>query len=385
MKQYEAMLKILRRVVKKMAEFKGSILELNNKKAVVMTDKCDFITIKRTPEMYLGQQLTFKESSVAKSYKINGFVGKVTAIAAVFVLALFSVLYFQVIYPSNVYAYIDVDINPSMEFTVNKASKVVEVKALNSDAQKLLKELHLKKIPVRTAITEVIESSKKMGFISTEKNNKVLVSVALKKIDRTPSSEEEKALTNLLSDIEKINVNVGDQTLQPKVLQVNPEERKAAEKNNISMGRYKLYEDIKKTDASLTIDKAKKERVADMLDKAETKNKNKLDKKTKSRDKSGKANQGNSSPNNKNTQNKKTYDTNVVEENNNNVKEHYKNSDNNTGKKSTEKKNTDNRNKEKDVFNGKKPDKASEKDFSSVRPKNVQPPKTYKNKPNNSK
>ena len=342
-----------------MAEFKGSILELNNKKAVVMTDKCDFITIKRTPDMFLGQQLTFKETSEAMFCKTNRYLWKVAGLAAVFVLALFSVLYFQVFYPVSVYAYIDLDINPSMEFSVDKYSKVLEVKALNSDAQKLLKDLDLEEIPVKKAIFEVIESSKNMGFISTEKSNKVLVSASLKKTDSTNAVEEDKALSDILSEIENINVKVGQKNLQPEVLKVDPEVRKAAVKNNISMGRYKLYEDIKKTDPSLTIEKAKKERVSDMLDKAETKTKNKPIKKNNSEGKPEK-------DTNKNSNN----DVKTNKGNDSKINEH---------RDASAKKN-----KAKDVFNNQKPDKPSEKGSPGGQQKKEQPPKTDRNKPNNS-
>ena len=75
-----------------MAEFKGSILELNNKKVIVMTDKCDFITIKRTPDMYLGQQLTFSEAK--SSMRTGGYIrNNITFAAGILVLALLSVLY----------------------------------------------------------------------------------------------------------------------------------------------------------------------------------------------------------------------------------------------------------------------------------------------------
>ncbi len=259
-----------------MAEFKGSILELNNKKVIVMTDKCDFITIKRTPDMYLGQQLTFSEAK--SSMRTGGYIrNNITFAAGILVLALLSVLYLQVFNSGNAFAYIDLDINPSMEFAVDDASRVLSVKALNSDAVPLLKELELKDMPVKAAIAKVLDSSTTSGYISPGKINEVLISAALESAKNSSAADKEKTLSVILSDIESLSIKVGTEDLHPKVLKVAPQVRKEAAENNISMGRYELYKEITKTDKDITIEKAKTEHISKMLDKAVPKNTEKKD------------------------------------------------------------------------------------------------------------
>ncbi len=259
-----------------MAEFKGSILELNNKKVIVMTDKCDFITIKRTPDMYLGQQLTFSEAK--SSMRTGGYIrNNITFAAGILVLALLSVLYLQVFNSGNAFAYIDVDINPSMEFAVDNASRVLSVKALNSEAVPLLKELELKDMPVKAAIAKVLDSSTTSGYISPGKINEVLISAALESAKNSSAADKEKTLSVILSDIESLSIKVGTEDLHPKVLKVAPQVRKEAAENNISMGRYELYKEITKTDKDITIEKAKTEHISKMLDKAVPKNTEKKD------------------------------------------------------------------------------------------------------------
>lgn len=259
-----------------MAEFKGSILELNNKKVIVMTDKCDFITIKRTPDMYLGQQLTFSEAK--SSMRTGGYIrNNITFAAGILVLALLSVLYLQVFNSGNAFAYIDLDINPSMEFAVDDASRVLSVKALNSEAVPLLKELELKDMPVKAAIAKVLDSSTTSGYISPGKINEVLISAALESAKNSSAADKEKTLSVILSDIESLSIKVGTEDLHPKVLKVAPQVRKEAAENNISMGRYELYKEITKTDKDITIEKAKTEHISKMLDKAVPKNTEKKD------------------------------------------------------------------------------------------------------------
>ena len=259
-----------------MAEYKGSILELNNKKAIVMTEKCDFISIKRTPDMFVGQQLVFNEAKPIK--KTNRYIRYATLAASVFVLALFSVLYLQVFAPVKVFAYVDVDINPSIEFAVDPSSKVLSIKALNTDAQKLLKELRLEEMPVKTAISQVIEYSKEMGYLSEEKSNKVLVSASLGSEGSEATADNDKALSSLLTDIQSLKVEIGSTSIQPDILKLTPERRKAAVENNISMGRYELYMEIKDSDLDITIEKAKTDRVSDMLDKVKNSKSSSIDK-----------------------------------------------------------------------------------------------------------
>lgn len=268
---------MLRKVVKVMTEFTGSILELNKKKALVMTDACDFVYIQRQPEMIVGQQIKFNKSEITKANK--NYVRYLALVASVFIIALCSVFYMQIFVPNTVFAYIDIDINPSMEFVINKNAMVLDMKPLNKNAQTLLKELKLVELPLKEAIAEVVETSKQLGFISTNKNNVVLISASID-TDKNNSQNDsnQKTLDKILSNIGNVTFDVGTENIKPEILKVTPENRKTAIKNDISMGRYALYSKIKEDNKDITVEKAKTERVSDMLDeakaKAKTKNKN---------------------------------------------------------------------------------------------------------------
>ncbi|MDF2985580.1 MAG: hypothetical protein K0R50_1090 [Eubacterium sp.] len=341
-----------------MIEFKGSILELNNKQAIVLTDKCEFISIKRLPEMFVGQQLAFKKSDIKRRTK--SYIRYAALIASIFVLALISLLYFQVYNTNTVFAYIDVDINPSLEFKIDNNSNVLGVKALNSDARTLLKELQLKKIPVKEAISKVIEASKELGFISTEKNNEVLVSATLESEQSNKSNtDKDKTLDTILSDIKTISVQVGTENLKPEVLKVTPENRKSAVKNDISMGRYELYKKIKQKNPEITIEKAKSERVSEMLDKAAVKKSHKSDKKNPSLSKSKKDKENKNSEDNKKSDNYPG-DKNIDESGKHNKSENSEDEDKNKNTSKSEsktKKNADQKIKSKDKNNNTKNDK----------------------------
>ncbi len=243
----------------------GMILEFKGNKAIVMTSTCDFITITRMPEMFVGQQLDL--SSSVPPRKIN--LMKYFAIAGMFVLIFCSVLIYQLVKPSSVFAYVDVDINPSLELSIDKNANVIEVKALNTDAASLLKNIRLVNKPLTGAVRIIIDESQKKGFIHPGTQNAVLISASIK-------SGSEKVLDGIVSELRKTDFRVGSEFIKAEVIKVDPTKRSEAVKNNISMGRYKLYEEISESDGGIDIQKAKTESIPKIIEAYEAKNQNKI-------------------------------------------------------------------------------------------------------------
>lgn len=260
---------MLRKEEKSMNNYKGSILELNEKQAIVMTDNCDFVTINRQSEMFVGQQIIFNKSFIRKTQK--GYMKQLSLIASVFVLIFSSIFFYQFYTPTKVFAYIDVDINPSIEFKIDKYAKVLDIEPLNDDAQILIKQLNLVDLPIKQAIAEVVKASKQYGYISADKENSILISASVKVDEESKLYEPNQViLDDILSKL-KDTYSVGFDELRPQILKVTPEKRADAIKNKISMGRYELYTKIKKDNGDISVEKAKTDRVSDMLDKAKIK------------------------------------------------------------------------------------------------------------------
>ncbi len=243
----------------------GMILEFKGNKAIVMTSTCDFITITRMPEMFVGQQLDLSNSVPPR--KINPM--KYFAIAGMFVLIFCSVLIYQLVKPSSVFAYVDVDINPSLELSIDKKANVIEVKALNTDAASLLKNIRLVNKPLTGAVRIIIDESGKKGFIHPGTKNAVLISASIK-------SGSEKVLDGIVSELQKTDFRAGSESIKAEVVKVDPTKRSEAVKNNISMGRYKLYEEISESDGGIDMQKAKTESIPKIIEAYEAKKQNKI-------------------------------------------------------------------------------------------------------------
>ncbi len=113
---------------------------------------------------------------VTPSRKINLWQKWAAVAAAVVLLISGAVGGFHVIggnIPSTVVA---LDVNPSLEIEINDKEQVVNVKALNEDAQKVIGDMNFKKVDLNVAINALIGSMLINGYLSVDKNS-ILISV----------------------------------------------------------------------------------------------------------------------------------------------------------------------------------------------------------------
>lgn len=243
----------------------GIVYEIHSNKVVVLTPDSEFLVIKRTKDMCLGQQVKFNIQDVKKTMKpVYKYASIASSIAAVFILVF---MYLRVPFYDNVYGYINVDINPSIEFVVDKDFEVLQSKALNDDAKAIVKGLDVKGKDIYSVINDFIDNCEDYGYIDTKEDNVVLVSASVhdKSMKFFKSIDDDTELENFLISInKKINSN-NDKDISGRVIKVSPEDRKAAVKNNLSMGKYYLMEKAKASGLDLSVEDMNKEKISDLL------------------------------------------------------------------------------------------------------------------------
>ena len=77
---------------------------------------------------------------------------------------------------NDVFAVVNIDVNPSVELSINKKQEVVEARALNEDGTAILDGMDLAGTDVKVACNALIGSMVRQGYLS-ELTNSVLVSV----------------------------------------------------------------------------------------------------------------------------------------------------------------------------------------------------------------
>lgn len=241
----------------------GLIIQIDGSSVVVITEDCRYYKIKRKKDMLKGQKVEFANTDVINIRHeqrqrivtvLRSNYKKYVAVAASIVLVMCTIVLFNTRFDfkKDIYAYIDVDINPSLEIGIDSQNTVREVIPLNDDAINLINGLKLKNVLLKDVLRTIVIKSKEYGFLDKNKKDMMLISTALNKQDTEGKNVNDLIddICNNLEEFQAKNINV-------KVISVQPEVRKLAVKSNISMGRYVIYEEAKKSGLNLNIETAK--------------------------------------------------------------------------------------------------------------------------------
>ncbi len=233
-------------------------------KVIVATSDFQCFYVKRRPAAYVGKQIEFTDEEVIKNRPaLIKLVLVAACISILFTLGFLNIININdTLFAPKVFAYVDVDINPSLEMEIDDMGNVLKLVPLNEDAKVLINKIKLDRISVSKAINDIIDEVKKNKAVS-EKDS-VLVSSTLNhnENDKVYRSGEEKLNTiinSLKKDIQKNSkVNIC-------ILQANMNERKDAQSKGISTGRYLLYNKYKNFNTSFSIEEAKTTNINELL------------------------------------------------------------------------------------------------------------------------
>lgn len=224
---------------------KGIVMEISKKSAVLMTSDGEFLNVKKPPqEITLGDEIT----SVVFAQEHKNHIIRYASIAALILLFLIPFTYFKVAYATV--AYVNVDINPSLELSINKYNKVNDAVGLNSDGLDLLKKKSIIGLDIKDALNEIITEARDDGYIDDNKDNNI--QVALVKLNPGNVNIDENSVMQYVKDaVIKTDVDA--------VIEVRSADKKiydSAKKENMSTNRYmnrtqetgrELREDVKKS------------------------------------------------------------------------------------------------------------------------------------------
>ncbi|MFD2042821.1 anti-sigma factor domain-containing protein [Ornithinibacillus salinisoli] len=167
---------------------KGIVMEHHRKYTVVMTKDGLFQRAYPINNSDIGAEVEFKPLTNKKRIAISSILQerkmslRIVSLACVFALLMIPLL--MIVNQDKTYAYVDIDINPSVELEIDNELRVSSLVPLNEDASKIAKELeHIKGKKIATAIELVIQQAEKSGLSNIDKN--VLVGINYVKGDDT--------------------------------------------------------------------------------------------------------------------------------------------------------------------------------------------------------
>jgi len=237
----------------------GIILELNKKQALIMTNEVGFMAIRRKPGMFIGEQVDIGPSGLKKPGLNRYYYSLGLASIAVFM----SILLWGINYSgqNKLYAYVSVDINPSIEFAVSNKIRIISVKDLNRDGMALLRGANFKNMPVDKALLMLVDKAEQNKYFHNKNDKNVLITAAVK-------TEPVKKVELLAESIQKVEEKLKKRDIHLQFIQATLAQRRIALQNNLSTGRYVLSNTATDNGQLMNLNQAKTVPISILIKKA---------------------------------------------------------------------------------------------------------------------
>nr|WP_240948478.1 hypothetical protein [Bacillus sp. RO1] len=189
---------------------------------------------KQKGQVDLGEEIAFfplHRAETAKKGKLAlGIRGKWALISVMTAIILAFSLYPK--YASNqVYAYVSVDVNPSIELGINKDMKVISMEAYNKEGENIINQLKdWEKQDITSVSSQIFDVFRQKGYLT--ENSEVLIASVLS--NETNSDWK----TMMQNKITTISENVQEDMVSITTLETTIENRSDALKEGISPGKY---------------------------------------------------------------------------------------------------------------------------------------------------
>ncbi len=212
-------------------------MEINERFLTLLTPEGEFLRARNQDGAYaLGQEIEFFPIELKNGKKsspltiFNLFKGK-GLMAAAFALMLAIVSFLPFLQNDEVYAYMSIDVNPSIELGVNQKYQVVELVPYNEEGEFIIQNIKdWKKNSIHEVADKILLQIKKQGYF---KENKEVVIAA---VYTEQSKEADKRIQEELADIKQA---AQKEQLEVTLLEASEEEREAAIEKGLSPGLYK--------------------------------------------------------------------------------------------------------------------------------------------------
>lgn len=254
-------------------KYEGIVISMTKNKAIVTTNNFECFYIKRSPATYVGKRVDFTEKDIITTRPLYAKIALGAACMAIlFVIAFVSnimgiINVKDLLSEQKVFAYVDVDINPSLEIEIDEVGNVLGLIPLNEDARSLSKKFKDTNVSVSKVIENIIDEVKKNKNMGSADKNYILISSTLNNKNQSDNDyKTEKNKLDILMNSMKMNLQQKEKDqLNIYLMQSNIAERKEAQREGISTGRYVLYNKYKNLGSGFSVEDAKKINVNDLL------------------------------------------------------------------------------------------------------------------------
>lgn len=221
---------------------KAIIVEVNSRHLIVLAEGGEFKKIKNTNPAYtVGQEISIPVLKEKKDSIFSVFFNWKTVTAAA--LAIF-LLFFQVLSPVSgpgAYAYVGMDMDPSLELKINEDMQVLDILSFNEQGRTVLEhmgEWEEKEIGYVTNL--IFEACEDLGYLKTQEE--VLITTTLS--EEIPENKE-KAMKEKVNEV--MTETAKKKSVEMTTIVMSSKEREKAKKMKISPGHYAIYTAAKRS------------------------------------------------------------------------------------------------------------------------------------------
>jgi hypothetical protein len=175
-------------------------------------------------------------------------------------LASLGLAVFAVVFSYNVYysesVFLDLDVNPSIELTLNPFDRVIGVYAYNEDGQSVLDEVDLLNRPYEDALAELVGVMDKLGYLE----DSGLFTLTMQANDGEADAERLDALRALIGSL----LQAGGRSTEQEVFSVDAATKLHAHGENLTPAKYLAILALQEIDPTVTFDNCRNHSIAEI-------------------------------------------------------------------------------------------------------------------------
>ena len=214
---------------------RGIVIDFRNGYAAVLSDDGSIVRLKNQ-NYTIGQVIDLKEQSFYQAKKHTKWLA--SAVAAAAVVCVMGTAAWAYATP---YSYVSLDVNPSVEYSLNRFKRVLTVKAVNDDGKEIVEELGIKKLKnksIEEAISQTVLQIADSGYFEGADEGGIVIATSG---DNTKEAED--LAEDLQQQVEKTVEETGEEVVV-EAISVGLERVQEARQLGVTPGKLNLVEKL---------------------------------------------------------------------------------------------------------------------------------------------
>ncbi|MGP4040715.1 anti-sigma-I factor RsgI family protein [Gracilibacillus sp. D59] len=240
-------------------KIKGVVMEVQQHQIVLMCDDGTFRNVPREKHdmPVIGEYVTYRIKKAPLLQWNRKMVLPVVSLAAILLFIVMNGSFFQ---PNQQAYLLAIDINPSIEISLDEDFNVLDIVALNDDANRVIQDLDMEGQKIDKAINEIVVQLKEKQYLS--KDTSAIVTTTLIDLQEKDKTESKKLL--LVEEIFHHSFAQNQVGGEIEVYAENEQYYQEAKNVSLSVNSYRLYQQMTENKAEVDIEEVKNKTIKEL-------------------------------------------------------------------------------------------------------------------------